>query len=88
MERLVVHPAYWARGHATNLVKWGMELARTDKVTQGVFATKMGGDFFCKLLWKNLTEVRIDGDEIVPQGVSFTVLEYDPTTKGYVHDEI
>jgi len=87
MEMVVVHPAYWARGHGKNLVKWGMELARIDKVKQGVIAAKMGTDLYSQLGWKSLTEVHIEGDEIVPQGVTFAVMEY-PTTEGDFHDEI
>jgi hypothetical protein len=88
MEMVVVHPAYWARGHGGDLVKWGTELARIDKMNQGVIAADMGKNLYSKLGWKNLTEIRIEGDEIVPQGVTITVMEYDPTTEGDVHDEI
>jgi len=81
MEMVVVHPAYWARGHGGNLVKWGMKLASFDKVKQGVTGAKMGTDLYHNLGWKHLTEVRIEGDETVPQGVDVTLMEYDPTTE-------
>ena len=88
MDMVVVHPAYWARGHGGNLVKWGMKLAHVDKVKQGVSAAKMGEDLYHKLGWQNLTEVRIEGDEIVPQGVDVAIMEYNPTIEGDVHDQI
>jgi hypothetical protein len=80
MEMVVVHPAYWGRAHGGNLVKWGMELSRIDKVKQGVIAAKMGRDLYSKLGWKEKAEISLEGDEIVPQGVSVAVMEYDPTT--------
>jgi GNAT superfamily N-acetyltransferase len=80
MEMVVVHPAYWGRGHGRNLVKWGMELARIDKVKQGVIAAKMGRDLYSNLGWKERAEICLEGDEITPQGVSVAVMEYDPTT--------
>jgi N-acetylglutamate synthase-like GNAT family acetyltransferase len=78
MEMVVVHPAYWARGHGGDFIKWGTELARTDNVKQGVIATEAGVGLCERLGWKKLTESRIEGDEIVPEGVSAPVLEYDP----------
>lgn len=77
MDMVVVHPAYWSRGHGENLVRWGMKLACIDKIKQGVIAGKMGQDLYNKLGWKNLKEIHIEGDEIVPQGVSVAVMEYD-----------
>ena len=79
---VVVHPAYWRRGHGGNLVKWGMKLARIDKVKQGVSATKMGKDLYQKLGWQYLTEIHIEGDETMPQGVSSTIMEYNLTMEG------
>jgi len=77
------------RGHGRDLVNWGMKLARTiDKVKQGVSAVKMGADLYHKLGWQYLTEVRIEGDEIMPQGVDVAIMEYNPTIEGDVHDEI
>jgi hypothetical protein len=80
MEAVVVHPAYWGRAHGGNLVKWGMELSRIDKVKQGVLASKMGRDLYSKLEWEEMAEICLKGDEIVPQGVSSAVMKYDPTT--------
>lgn len=75
---VVVHPAYWARGHGGHLVKWGMKLARIDKSKQGVIASKMGIVLYNKLGWKYLTKIHIEGDE---RGVSVAVAEYDPTAR-------
>ena len=90
MDMVVVHPAYWGRGHGRDLVNWGMQLARVDKVKQGVTAAKMGADLYKKLGWQHLTEVHIKGDEIVPQGVDVAIMEYNPTIGegDVVHDEI
>lgn len=76
MEMVVVHPAYWHRGHGERLVRWGMALAKADGVTQGVIAAKMGTDLYSKLGWRNVSEVQLHGDDIVPEGVSVAVMEY------------
>ena len=65
-----------------------MKLAHVDKVKQGVSAAKMGEDLYQKLGWQYLTEVCIEGDEIVPQGVDVTIMKYNTTIEGDVHDEI
>lgn len=46
MERTVTHPAYWRRGHAGKLTRWGLALSQLDGVDQGVLATSMGAAFF------------------------------------------
>ena len=74
---VIVHPFYWRRSHGENLVKWGMELSRIDKVKQGVNAAGMGQYLYNKLGWKKKSEICIKGDEIVPQGVSVALMEYD-----------
>ena len=74
--RLVVHPFYWRRKHGGNLVRWGMELSRIDKVNEGVVATKMGECLLNTLGWKKTTDICIKGDEVVPQGVSVALMEY------------
>jgi len=57
-----------------------MELSRIDKVKQGVISAKMGRDLYTKLGWKEKAEICLESDEIVPQGVSVAVMEYDPMT--------
>jgi hypothetical protein len=80
MTTVVVHPAYRGRGHEANMVKWGMELARTDNVRQGVIAAMLGRDPYSKLGWKDVSKICLEGDEIVPQGLSLDVMDYDPST--------
>jgi GNAT superfamily N-acetyltransferase len=69
MEMVVVHPAYWRRGHGTRLVKWGMQLADIDGVKQGVIAASMGKDLYLKLGYRLLHMVQVEGDEDAPDGV-------------------
>lgn len=46
MDMLCVHPAYWKRGHGTQLAKRTIELCKTDKVAQGVNAAGMGAKLY------------------------------------------
>lgn len=32
MEMLVVHPAYWKRGHGGKLAQWGPDLSNVDEM--------------------------------------------------------
>ena len=57
----------------------GMNLARIDKVKLGVIASTIAQDNTHG--WKTLKEIYIEGDEIVSQGVSFLVMEYDSTAR-------
>ena len=45
----MVHPAYWKRGHGTQLVKLGIELSKIDNVAQGVSAAGKGKVLYTKL---------------------------------------
>lgn len=78
MEMVVVHPAYWRRGHGTTLVGWGMELAKIDHIKQGVIAAKMGEKLYAKLGYSPLEELRLDGDEEAPDGVKCVAMKYTP----------
>jgi N-acetylglutamate synthase-like GNAT family acetyltransferase len=78
MEMLVVHPAYWHRGHGTRLVRWGMKLADIDKVKQGVIAATIGSEFCASLGWKKLEDLTIEGDDITPQGLNIQIMDYEP----------
>jgi len=86
MEWVVVHPAYWNRGHGTTLVKWGMQLANTDQVKQGVIAAKTGTKLYRQLGYNHLSDLHLDGDDEVPDGVTATVMEVAPTTIGRMSD--
>lgn len=76
---VVVHPAYWRCGHGTTLVRWGMELANVDNVKQGVIAAKMGAKLYADLGFSLLKNLRLDGDEEVPDEVTCVVMQYTPT---------
>ncbi|KAF3020919.1 hypothetical protein E8E14_002369 [Neopestalotiopsis sp. 37M] len=76
LERMVVHPAYWNRGHGSTLARWGVKLAQMDHVDQGVIATSMGADLFRHIGFDEITELQVDGDENTPEGVKFDALKY------------
>ncbi|KAM0418812.1 hypothetical protein ACHAPT_012253 [Fusarium lateritium] len=76
MEMVVVHPAYWKRGHGGRLTQWGIQLSKLDNVFQGVIAAKMGKTLYTSLGFENLEDLRIEGDDIVPQGVEVSVMQY------------
>ncbi|KAH9211802.1 hypothetical protein DL95DRAFT_510438 [Leptodontidium sp. 2 PMI_412] len=76
MERTAVHPAYWKRGHGSTLAKWGLDLAKIDKVNQAVLATSMGASLFKHMRFKLITEHQIDGGEEDPTGYIIAVREY------------
>ncbi|KAI0199893.1 hypothetical protein F4808DRAFT_461288 [Astrocystis sublimbata] len=75
MDMLVVHPAYWRRGHGSSLTKWGMALADRDHVNQGVVAAGMGKQLFLKLNYSRLAEVHAR-DNKNPAEIAVGILEY------------
>ncbi|KAJ4312732.1 hypothetical protein N0V84_009794 [Fusarium piperis] len=76
MEMVVVHPAYWRRGHGGRLVRWGIDLVKLDEVCQGVIAAKMGKSLYLSLGYENLQDLHLDGDDVVPQGVDVSVMRF------------
>jgi hypothetical protein len=66
MDMVVVHPAYWRRGHGTTMVKWGMKLADTDRVRQGVVAAKMGEKLYLSLNYSKLADLKAQDDTDPP----------------------
>jgi GNAT superfamily N-acetyltransferase len=76
LEWLVVHPAYWRRGHGTRLAQWGVKLSILDHINQGVIAEKMAVDLYHKLGYKHVEDVDIIGDDVVPTGFSVSLMEY------------
>jgi GNAT superfamily N-acetyltransferase len=82
MEMVVVHPAYWKRGHGSRLIRWGMQLADIDHVKQGVVAAKMGAELYNHLGYKLLTDLHWDGDEETPDGLTVSVMEYSGEEPG------
>jgi N-acetylglutamate synthase-like GNAT family acetyltransferase len=76
MERIAVHPAYWRRGHGSTIARWGMQLADTDGVDQGVFATSMGASLFSHLGFDRIDEIQIPEDHDGKDGFTIAVLKY------------
>lgn len=76
MENLVVHPAYWRRGHGTRLVRFGIDLAEKSKVNQGVVAARMGTRLYRKLGYQDIKTIHLEGDARVPDGVEVNVMMY------------
>ncbi|KAL2672557.1 hypothetical protein Neosp_013270 [[Neocosmospora] mangrovei] len=73
MEMVVVHPAYWRRGHGGRLVRWGIDLAKVDNVCQGVIAAEMGKSLYLSLGYEELEDLHVGGDE----GIHVSVMQYD-----------
>ncbi|KAI8648863.1 hypothetical protein NCS56_01502300 [Fusarium sp. Ph1] len=72
MEMIVVHPAYWRRGHGGRLVRWGIDLANLDKVCQGVIAAEMGKSLYLSLGYEELEDLHLGGDE----GIHVSAMQY------------
>lgn len=78
VERMLVHPAYWNRGHGIAMAKWGAALTQVDHVSQGVVANKKGSALFSQAGYNLLTHFGVEGDETCPKGVKFAILKYTP----------
>ncbi|KAH7318671.1 hypothetical protein B0I35DRAFT_432674 [Stachybotrys elegans] len=77
VDMVVVHPAYWRRGHGTTLVRWGKSLADLDGMDQGVVAADMGEKLYMPLGYQKLDEVRVeDNAGPGPHDVSVGILKY------------
>ncbi|KAK2595301.1 hypothetical protein QQS21_007016, partial [Conoideocrella luteorostrata] len=77
----VVHPAYWRRGHGTELVKWGKSLADLDYMAQGVVAAAMGEKLYMSLGYQKLDHVKVeDKDGPGPHELSVGILKYFGST--------
>lgn len=81
MSMLVVHPAYWRKGHGTKLVEWSMRLSDLDSVPQCVSAAGMGEKLYKKLGYHEVCRVEEEGDGDDPRGVHTELLEYRPKAK-------
>ncbi|KAM5355125.1 hypothetical protein ACJ41O_001771 [Fusarium nematophilum] len=68
--------AYWKHEHGSGLAQWGIDLAKLDKVRQGLMAAKMDKPLYSSLGFENLEDLHIDGDDIMPQGVDVSVMRY------------
>ena len=78
MATLVVHPAYWKRGHGAKLVSWSMELSKLDQIPQGVSAAAMGAKLYSRLGYTYVARLEEKGDEYDPEGVYTELLRFAP----------
>ena len=81
MNVVVVHPAYWRKGHGSDLVKWGMALTDMDKSTQGVIAADMGTKLYTSLGFETLSVTHVEGDNRTPEGLVNTIMRYGEASK-------
>ena len=81
LERLVIHPAYWRRGHGRRLLEWGMRFANSDGVIIGVCASSTGVVLYRALGFTLLETGSIVGDDVSPEGVQYHAMKYYPRKK-------
>lgn len=74
-DKLVVHPSYRRRGHATSMVEWGQRLSDKDAVDQGVMPSHMGEPLYVSIGYEVIGENQIPDDGQV-KGFSQRVLVY------------
>ncbi|KAK4170969.1 hypothetical protein QBC36DRAFT_340882 [Triangularia setosa] len=79
---IVVHPAYWKRGHGTRLATWARDLAINDRVPQCVSAAPMSQCLFISLGYRRLDEIVARGDEDDPRGAKTLLLEFGREYRG------
>jgi GNAT superfamily N-acetyltransferase len=67
LRQMATLPAYWRKGAATMLCKWGMEKARKVSVAVPMFASPMGKRLYESLGFKELGtfRVQVDGEDEV-----------------------
>lgn len=75
---MVVHPAYWDRGHASKLTKWCMALAEVDHAGIGVSATPMGRQLFERMGFEEKQVVDVEGYNGHPESISLWIGVRDP----------
>lgn len=75
---MVVHPAYWQRGHASELTRWCTALAEVDHTGIGVSATPMGRKLFSHMGFKEKEVVDIEGYSGHPESISLWIGVRDP----------
>ena len=74
-DKLVVHPSYRRRGHATSMLQWGQRLSVMDAVDRGVMPSHLGEPIYKALGYEFIGEVHIPNDGEV-EGFSQRVLVY------------
>jgi GNAT superfamily N-acetyltransferase len=82
MDMVVVHPAYWRRGHGSALVKWSLALADMDDLKQGVIVAEMGERLYLSLDFTKLGTVQAQDEEQPPSRIEVGLLRYDPGQSG------
>ncbi|GAP84018.2 putative acyl- N-acyltransferases [Rosellinia necatrix] len=74
-DKLVVHPSYRRRGHATSMLRWGQRLCDQDGVDQGVIPSHMGEQVYLGLGYSVIGEMHVPDDGIA-QGFTQRVVVY------------
>jgi hypothetical protein len=74
---VVVHPAYWRRGHGATMVRWGLELAELDGVNNGVFGSIMGKKLYLSLNYKEVGVIKLQDEKNPLEMVELAVLRYE-----------
>ena len=77
---LVVHPEYWNNRHGRYLVQWGMEYAAANSLRLVTVVSNRGTKLCTCLSWTAKEKISLAGDSVVSDGVSVTVMEYDPSS--------
>ncbi|KAK4203006.1 hypothetical protein QBC40DRAFT_319106 [Triangularia verruculosa] len=79
---IVVHPAYWRRGHGTRLATWARDLSIKTKAPQCVSAAPMSQRLLMSLGYKRIDVIVAEGDEDDPRGVQTLLLRFGRENRG------
>ena len=74
-DKLVIHPSYQRRGHATFMLQWGLRLCDMDTINQGVMPSHMSEPLYVGLGYEVIGEIHIPNDGEV-HGFSQRVVVY------------
>ncbi|KAI1127105.1 hypothetical protein F5Y10DRAFT_243430 [Nemania abortiva] len=74
-DKLVVHPSYRRRGHATSMLEWGQRLCDQDGIDQGVIPSHMGEQVYVGLGYVRIGEMHVP-DDGEAQGFTQRVVVY------------
>jgi N-acetylglutamate synthase-like GNAT family acetyltransferase len=79
---MVVHPAYWARGHGSRLVEWGLALADLDGMKQGVMSGSASGiKLYLRLGVEQVDEfLLLDEGTSPPENFKVCAFTYTPSS--------
>lgn len=73
LSTMVVHPAYWRRGHGSTLANWCVQLADMDDVVVAVSAASMGQLLFEHVGFKLVEKVEVPGYDQHPESISLWI---------------